>query len=98
EARDANAVDAPGALAGALDLRAQRPHRLAGIDDVLALQKPGDAGFTDRKGAQDQRAMGNRLVAWDPGRALERAGTAGGERLYGLGHGMSLEFAPSPTM
>ena len=72
EAADADAVDAPGALAGPLDRGAQRPHGLGGVDHVLAFEQPGDAGLADRERAEDQGAVRDRLVAGHAHAALER--------------------------
>ena len=80
KAADADTVNAPGALAGPLDGRAQRPHGLGGVDHVLAFQQPGDAGLADRERAEDQGAVRDRLVAGHAHAALEGARAAGGER------------------
>ena len=83
EAADADAVDAPGALAGPLDRGTQRPHGLAGIDHVLALEQPGDAGLADRECAENEGAVRDRLVAGHLHAAPERPGAARNERRRG---------------
>ena len=89
EAADPDAMHAPGALAGALDLRPQRPHGLAGVKHVLAFEKPGNPGLPDRQRAENQRAMRDRLVAGHAQAALERGAGAGGKRGLdgGVAHG-----------
>src|SRR5262249_55053634 len=57
EAPDADAVNAPLAFGHALDLGAQRAHRLASVEYVLAFEQPGDAGLTDRERAEDEGAV-----------------------------------------
>src|SRR5262249_48774817 len=83
EAADADAVNAPLAFGHALDLGAQRAHRLAGVDHVLAFEQPGYAGFPDRERAEDEGAVRDRLVAGHARAALEGARAAGGERGFG---------------
>jgi hypothetical protein len=41
----------PGEFPGSLDLRAQRPHRLGGIEHVLTLEQARDPGLADRQRA-----------------------------------------------
>src|SRR5262249_8198776 len=79
EAPDADAVNAPCAFAHALDLGAQRTHRLAGVEYVLAFEQPGYAGLPDRERAEDEGAVRDRLVAGHARAALEGARAAGGE-------------------
>src|SRR5262249_13937837 len=87
EAAHADAVHAPLAFGHALDLGAQRAHRLAGVDHVLAFEQPGYAGFPDRERAEDEGAVRDRLVAGHARAALEGAREAGGERGFGgVGH------------
>src|SRR5262245_17394337 len=83
EAADADAVNAPCACGHALDLGAQRAHRLAGVDHVLAFEQPGYAGFPDRERAEDEGAVRDRFVAGRARAALEGARAAGGERGFG---------------
>ncbi len=83
--RHPHALYRPGALAGPLDARAQRPHHFRGIDHVLAFQKTADPGFADGHGRQDQRAMRDRLVARHPHAALQRRRAARGQRRSGQG-------------
>src|SRR5215510_8642882 len=83
EAPDADAVNAPLAFGHALDLGAQRPHRLAGVEYVLAFEQPGYAGLPDREGAEDEGAVRDRLVAGHARAALEGDRAAGGERGFG---------------
>ena len=80
EAADADAMQPPRALAGALDPGAERAHGFAGVDDILAFEQPGDAGLADGERAEDQGAMRDRLVAGHAQAALEPAGAAAGER------------------
>ena len=80
EARDADAVHRPGDIAGPFDLRAQRPHRLGGVEYVLALEQAGDPCFPDRQRAKNQRAVRNRLVAGHadaPGQGCRLRGSSG---------------------
>src|SRR5262245_4858154 len=91
QAADADAVNAPSAFAGALDRGAQRPHGLCGVDDVLALEQPGDARLADRERAEDQGAVRDRFVTGHAHAALEGARTARGERGWGgMVHGANL--------
>jgi hypothetical protein len=46
---DADAAHGPGEIPGALHGRAERPHRFAGIEHILAFEQPGNPGFADRK-------------------------------------------------
>ena len=86
EAGDADAVHRPGEIAGSFHLGAQRPHRLGGIEHVLALQQARNPGFADRQRAQNQGAVRNRLVAGNPdlpgqgaaGAGLQRGRVSGG--------------------
>ena len=75
-----NAIDLPRELAGPFDPRAQRLHRFGGIEDVLALEQAGNAGFADRKCAQDQRPVRDRLVAGDADFAGQGPAGAGFQR------------------
>src|SRR5215472_3976788 len=82
--------NAPLAFAHALDRGAQRTHRLAGVDDILAFEQAGYAGFPDRERAEDEAAVRDRFVAGDACAALQRACAARGERGFGgVVHGMS---------
>src|SRR5262249_39460848 len=83
EAPDADAVNAPLAFGHALALGAQRAHRLAGVEYVLAFEQPGYAGLPDRERAEDEGAVRDRLVAGHARAALEGARAAGGERGFG---------------
>ena len=87
EARDADAMHPPGALAGPLDGRPQGAHRLAGIDDVLAFEQALDAGLAHRQRAQNERAVRDRLVARHAHAPLQAGRAAGGKRRDGLVHG-----------
>ena len=77
---DADAVDAPGALAHALDLGTERAHRVGGIDHVLAFEQPGYVGLAHRKRTDDERAMRDRLVAGYARAAFQGARAARSER------------------
>ena len=81
---DPDAANAPGALTGPLDRRAQRPHGLGGVEHVLAFQQPGNARLADRERPEDQGAVRDRLVAGHAHAAFERrprgARSAGMER------------------
>jgi hypothetical protein len=66
-------MDTPRTLTGPFDRGAEGPHDLPGIDHILALEEPGNAGFADRERAKDQGAVGDRLVARDAHTAPERA-------------------------
>src|SRR5262249_54765698 len=87
EAADADAVNAPLAFAHALDRGAQRTHRLAGVEDILAFEQPRYAGFPDRERAEDEAAVRDRFVAGGACAAFQRAGGArGGGGLGGVLH------------
>ena len=79
EARDADPVHAPGALAGAFDARAQRAHRLAGVDHVLALEQALRSGSrppsTRRGSAHGARSTCRRARGRGPS-----GGPSGGRR------------------
>ena len=77
EASNADATHAPFSRAAAFDLRAQRSHRLSGIEHILAFEQTADAGLADRKRAEYQRAMRNRFVARHADTAFQRAGASG---------------------
>jgi len=100
---DPDAVNGPGPLAAALDLRAQGPHRLGGIDDILAFQKSGDPAFAHRKRGQDQRPVRDGLVAGNLDLAVQGFGPGAGEKglRNGLGqgaHAASARCAARPDM
>ena len=80
EACDADTAHLPGEIAGSLDLRAQRPHRLGGIEDVFALQQAGNAGFADRKRPQNQGTVRDRLVAGNTNLPAQGAARTGFKR------------------
>ena len=89
KACDAHAVDIPGAgaaalgaLDDALDSGAERAHGVCGVEDVLAFKEAGDLRLSHRERAEDERAMGDRLVARHADLAAERprAPRAQGER------------------
>ena len=63
EAADPDAVDMPAPRRLAVDLGAERAHRLGGAQHVLALEQAADMGAPDGERAQHQRAMRDRLVA-----------------------------------
>src|SRR5262249_57489350 len=63
KACDADAVNAPCAFGHALDLGAQRTHRLAGVEYVLAFEQAGYAGLADRERAEHDAAVRDRLLA-----------------------------------
>ena len=87
EPGDADPAHDPRERAGSLHLRAQRPHRFGGIEHVFALEQARNPGFADRQRAQDQGAVGNRLVAGNADFSGQGAAGAGFERrgLVGLG-------------
>jgi hypothetical protein len=78
EARHPDAANAPGLLAGPLQMSAKRPHRVGGMQDILAFQKAADGRFADRQGPQYESAMRNRFVAGHAGTALHGAALTGG--------------------
>ena len=63
KAADADAVDQPLPLAGALDAGAKRPQGLRRVEDVLAFEQAADAGRADRERAKNKRANRDRFVA-----------------------------------
>jgi hypothetical protein len=73
-------MHAPCALAAALHAGAERAHRIAGVDHILAFEQTGNLRFPDRERAEDERAVRYRLVARHPHAARDRAGAARGER------------------
>ena len=73
-------MDAPGALPGPLHGGAERPHGAAGVDHVLAFEQAADPRLPHGQSAQDQGAVGDRLVAGHADAAPEGSGAAGGER------------------
>ncbi len=77
---NSHAMHAPLAAAQILDLGPESPHRLGGVDHVLALEKPRNPRFADAQGAQDQRAMGNRLVPRHIRHALQHSTFTGRHR------------------
>jgi len=87
----ADAVDDPG-VALLADLGAHRLHRLAGVDDVLPLEKTGDARLAGGKAAEHEGAVRDRLVAGNADRALEIGGLlcGGGPRAQAMGHDVYL--------
>jgi len=87
EPADAETGDRPGALAGAGDGGAERPHGGAGAEHVVGLEQPLDGGLAHRHGAEHQRAVRDRLVAGHADAADERTVGSGGERGGGSGVG-----------
>ncbi len=92
KAADADAMNPPGTVRQTLQRGAERPHRLGGVQHVLALQQAGNQGFADRQGRQDQSPVGNRFVARYADAAGQRAALAGGKRgrSGGGGHGTAV--------
>ena len=80
EAADADSAHPPDAVVALDDAGAECAHGGGGVKHVLAGQQAMDGGFTDRDGAEHQRAMGNRLVARHPDDPGQRAGFGGLER------------------
>ncbi len=66
---------------GSFDLGAKRRHGLGRGQHVLGLEQAGDAGHAGGQRAQDQRPMGNRLVARHPDPAGKARGRACGQGL-----------------
>src|SRR6185437_11890484 len=87
EPRNADAVQAPRAHIGALDVCSKGAYGLAGIEHVLAFEQTGNARLADRKRTENERAVRDRFVARHAHTALQRAGTAGGQRLMFSMHG-----------
>jgi hypothetical protein len=58
-------------------MSAKRPHRVGGMQDILAFQQAIDGGFANRKGPQNERAVRNRFVARHAGAALYGAALTG---------------------
>ena len=80
KARNSDAVNAPAALAGALDAGAERAHGVRGAHHVLAFEQAGNARLADRERGENQGAMRDRLVARHADAALERRAGARAER------------------
>jgi hypothetical protein len=88
EATDADPLHPPNGFGSAHDGRAQRPHSLAGVEHILALQETGYAGLAHRQRAEDERAVRDRLVARHAQAAAKRPAAARGERDFrGIVHG-----------
>ena len=66
---------------GSFHLGAKRRHGLGRGQHVFGLEQAGDAGDAGRQRAQDQRAVGDRLVARHPNPAGKARGRACGQRL-----------------
>ena len=66
-------MNAPDAIAGAFNARAERPHGIGGVQNILAFQQAADGSFADGKRAQNQGAVGDRFVARNAGPALDGA-------------------------
>ena len=98
EARDADAVHRPRPFALALDLCPQGPHRVCGIEDVLALQKPRNLRLAHRERAQDEGAVRDRLVAGDPDTPGQGRALAGLKGLFcsGMGHRRQISVGDQP--
>ena len=82
ESADTDTVDPPDAVLAPGRLGAQRVHRLGGAQHVLALQQSVDFGPPDRKRAQHQGAVRDRLVAGHANRARQSTGLARRQRLH----------------
>ena len=97
KASDPDAVDPPLTHALPIDPCAQRAHRLAGIDDVLALKELPNPGRTDRQGAQNEGSVRDRLVARHADAAAQRIALRRGHRRSGGGmhQGSRREIGPS---
>jgi len=76
----ADSAHPPDAVATLDDVGAKGAHGGCGVKHVLAGQQTVDGGFTDRDGAEHQRAMGNRLVARHADGTGQRAGSGGLQR------------------
>ena len=87
KAADAHAIDLPREIPGPLDPGAQRPHGFGGVEDVFALQKAGNPAFADRKRAQDQGPVRDRLVAGNADFAAQGAAGTGFQRRRVVGMG-----------
>jgi hypothetical protein len=99
------ALDPPAADALLLDPRAEAAHGLGGRQNVGALQQALDRGGPRSQGAEDHRAVGNRLVARGPngspqgaaGRALQssrRHAETGSLVMVVFARGLLLTAAP----
>ena len=78
ELTDAAAGNVPDPVRMSDHMRAQRPHRGGGVQDVFALQKPVNHGFSGRGSAQHQSAVRDAFVARRRDSAGQRSGAAGG--------------------
>src|SRR5208283_5059480 len=82
---------------GPLDLRAERPQCLGGIEDILAFEQAADRRLADRERADDQGPMRDRFIAGYAHTAFQRAMAAGGEG-WGIGaHRERIQPASSIT-
>ena len=72
ERAEAGPADPPAARREALDRRSQRLAGLARPQDVVALEQPLDHRFSASEQAEDEGAMGDRLVARRAEPPLER--------------------------
>ena len=86
---DADAVNRPASLAGALQVGAHRPHRGGRRQHVLAFEQTGYPALAHRQRRQHQRAMTDRFVAWHPDAPFERSARRepAGAHLRGVGCG-----------
>ena len=60
---DADAMDAPFALALARDIGAEPAHRFGGVEHVIGFEQAGDLRLAHGEGAQDERAVRHGFVA-----------------------------------
>ena len=85
---DPDAMHRPGEIAGSFDLRAQRPHRLGGIENVLALEQARNPGC-DRPPARPKSGRGAKSTCrreHGPSRSGHRSsGLQAVGRLVGMG-------------
>ena len=98
---EAGPADPPAARRQALDHRAERPAGLARPEDVVALEQSFDQRLAAGEQAEDEGAVGNRLVAGRPEAAAKRlpaTGAQGGSNVRGRsGHARTSRFCLAPA-
>ncbi len=86
---DADSTDRPSTIPGALDFCPERRHRLGGVENVLALQKPRNPGLSHRQGTQNQGPVRDRFVARNTDAAAQSACGARFQRRRVVGMGQN---------
>ena len=80
-------ADPPAARREALDRGSERPARFTRPQDVVSLEQPFDLGLAAGEQAEDEGAVGNRLVAGRPEAAAKRPAADGAQGEGGVRSG-----------